>query len=405
VTYNRLITRVVGVTVPTTHDMLVAMAALRITIVAAVAFSLIRGRRARTRVADVIVSLEDRGVESGSASMRRALADPSLRLLRWSPEGECYRDARGSRAELPPPGDRLAATKRRRDGTLLGALVHDAALREEPELLAPVAAAARLALHNERLAAEVRARLAEVEASRRRIVTAGDAERRRLERNLHDGAQQRLIALALALRTLERRAGGRGDLELAVELDVLANELNSALAEIRELARGLRLPVLEEAGLGPALEALAERLAVPATAEIALPRRLPEVIESTAYFTAAEARANVLRHAGARHVRLRAVEADGWLTVSIEDDGRGGAGTAAGTGLTGLADRLEALGGSLSVTSPPGGGTRLVARNPSAGAQKGEDGRDPAMLGALVAQPQLEEDLADVRLDGPAGHH
>ena len=150
-----------------------------------------------------------------------------------------------------------------RDGVLLGALVHDAALREEPELLEAVAAAARLALHNERLAGEVRAQLDEVHASRQRIVAAGDAERRRLERDLHDGAQQQLIALALRLRTLERRAGSSGNVALADELEALATELDAAMAGIRELARGIRPPVLNEEGLGPALVALADRVPLP----------------------------------------------------------------------------------------------------------------------------------------------
>ena len=191
-----------------------------------------------------------------------------------------------------------------RDGTPLGAIVHDAALLEEPELLRAVAAAARLALHNERLAEEVRARLEDVQASRQRIVAAGDAERRRLERDLHDGAQQRLVALALRLRTLERATGASGNIRLADDLELLASELDTTIAEVRELARGIRPPALGEAGLGAALEALADRTPVPMRVDAELPRRLPDVVEAAAYFAASEAVANVLKHAGAGHVRI-----------------------------------------------------------------------------------------------------
>ena len=251
-----------------------------------------------------------------------------------------------------------------RDGVVLGALVHDAALREEPELLDAVAAAARLALHNERLAGEVRAQLDEVHASRQRIVAAGDAERRRLERDLHDGAQQQLIALALRLRTLERRAGSSGNVALADELDALATELGAAMADIRELARGIRPPVLNEEGLGPALAALADRVPLAVASDVRIEGRLPDVIEATGYFAAGEALANVLKHAGAQHVRLTAREEDGAIVLTVADDGRGGAEQRNGSGLVGLADRLAALGGSLSVQSPAGGGTTVVARIP-----------------------------------------
>ena len=225
-TYNRVATRVVSAPVEPGHAMLVVMAAVRIAIPVAIVYPVIRGRRARTRVADVVISLDDRGLAGGSDAMRRALADPSLRLLRRARpatrRARGFVDADGHPAELPPPGDRLTATVLERDGEVLGALVHDAALREEPELLDAVAAAARLALHNERLADEVRAQLAEVQESRRRIVASGEAERRRLERDLHDGAQQRLVALALRLRAIERRAGDRGQIALADELDAVA---------------------------------------------------------------------------------------------------------------------------------------------------------------------------------------
>jgi signal transduction histidine kinase len=356
ITYNRVATRVVSGPVESPHLMIVLMGAVRIAIPVAIVLSLARGRRARTRVADVVMRLDDEGLAGGSAAMRRALDDPGLSLLRWSPEHSAYLDADGHPTPLPEPGDRLAATALERDSAVLGALIHDAALREEPELLSAVAAAARLALHNERLADHL-------QASRERIVTSGDAERRRLERDLHDGAQQRLVALAVRLRALERKAGGSGNIGLADELDDLATELDGAMADMRELARGIRPPVLNEQGLGPALKALAERVPPRIDTTIDLNGRLPDVVESTAYFAASEALANVLKHAGATHITLRAALDQDELVLSVVDDGRGGAQPA--NGLVGLADRLEALGGSLTVESPRAEGTTLTARMPA----------------------------------------
>ena len=372
VTYNRIVTRVVSDPVEPSIGAIVLLDIVRVTIPLAIAASLVRGRRARTRVADVVLSLDDHGVAGGSAVLRRALADPSVRLLRWSPEREGYLDAEGAEATMPQAGEPLAATMIERDGTPLGAIVHDAALREEPELLRAVAAAARLALHNERLAEEVRARLEDVQASRQRIVAAGDAERRRLERDLHDGAQQRLVALALRLRTLERATGASGNIRLADDLELLASELDTTIAEVRELARGIRPPALGEAGLGAALEALADRTPLPMRVDAELPRRLPDVVEAAAYFAASEAVANALKHAGAGHVRIAATDDGDELVLSVADDGSGGAEPRAGGGLVGLADRLEALGGELAIDSALGGGTTLTARIPLAAAPTGD---------------------------------
>jgi signal transduction histidine kinase len=215
------------------------------------------------------------------------------------------------------------------------------------------------------LRVEVRLQLEEVESSRARIVQAGVEERRRLERDLHDGAQQRLVALLLSLRTLERRTGEAGDVALADQLDALAAELSGALGEIRDLAHGIRPPVLEEEGLGPALLALAARVPVTVEADVRLSRRLEPAVETAGYFAAAEALANALKYAGAAHVRLTAGEDGAGLVISVRDDGRGGADPSHGSGLVGLGDRLEALGGSLTVESPAGGGTTVTARLPA----------------------------------------
>ena len=199
--------------------------------------------------------------------------------------------------------------------------------------------------------------------SRARIVEAGDAERRRLERNLHDGAQQRLVALALQLRMVEASFEGnptraRQDLAEARE------QLTHALQELRELARGIHPAILTDGGLGPALSALAHRAPVPVEIEDVPDQRLPEPVEAAAYYLIAEAITNVAKHAEATHVSVSVRRDDRRVLVRVADDGIGGAEPGAGSGLHGLADRVEALHGQLRVDSPPGGGTRLEARIP-----------------------------------------
>ena len=200
----------------------------------------------------------------------------------------------------------------------------------------------------------------ELRASRARIVEAGDAERRRLERDLHDGAQSRLVALALLLRSARNRADG----ELADLLDRAQEELGTSLEELRELARGIHPAVLTDRGLEPALEALTSRVPVPVTLEISSDGRLPEPVESAAYFVVSEALANVAKYAQATQATVAVRRANGSLTVDVTDDGVGGADATDGSGLRGLADRLAALDGTLSLESPAGRGTRLHAEIP-----------------------------------------
>jgi signal transduction histidine kinase len=242
-------------------------------------------------------------------------------------------------------------------------LVHDAALDDEPELVQAVAATARLTIENQRLQAEVRAQLEEVRASRARIVEFGDAERRRVERNLHDGAQQRLVNLSLALGIARSQIPTTTDGDLAAALDEAAEELRLALAELRELARGIYPVILSEAGLGPALASLAERSPIPATVAAAPSDRLPARVEETAYYVASEALANAAKHARATAVTISARHCDGGLEVEVGDDGVGGA-NPNGSGLRGLADRVAALDGHLRVDSPTGRGTRITAELP-----------------------------------------
>jgi PAS domain S-box-containing protein len=194
-------------------------------------------------------------------------------------------------------------------------------------------------------------------ASRARIVQAGDAERRRLERNLHDGAQQRLVSLALMLRMASRRHAQDPELEQAAE------ELSRALEELRELARGIHPAVLTERGLEPALVALAARAPLPVELEVAA-ERLPEPVEAAAYYLVAEALTNVAKYAHANEVRVHVARENGQASIEVADDGVGGAHASGGSGLRGLSDRVEALGGRLELDSPTGAGTRLRAEIP-----------------------------------------
>ena len=218
---------------------------------------------------------------------------------------------------------------------------------------------ARLALENERLAAQVRAQLEEVRASRARIVEAGDLERRRIERDLHDGAQQRLVALAMRLDQARATSAGASEL-----IDATTVELLAAIREVRDLARGVHPPILTDAGLGAAIEALAERTPFPVSIEATDARFAPEV-EAAAYFVVAEGLTNIARYADATGATVELRTEDDRLVVRVSDNGRGGADPAAGSGLRGLADRLAAIGGELRVDSEPGVGTTLLATLPA----------------------------------------
>ena len=250
------------------------------------------------------------------------------------------------------------------DGEPLAALVHDPSLRDNPELIEAVGAAARLALENARLQAELKAQLTRVQQSRVRIVAAGDEQRRRIERDLHDGAQQRLVALALELRAAQMRLGTRLDPDTETVLEAAVGELQQAVTELRELAAGVHPAVLTEDGLEAALESLAHRTPVPVAVTTTLAGRPPPEIEAAAYFVACEALANAVKHAAASSVTISAVSRNGSLVIEVSDDGVGGADMARGTGLRGLADRVEAHGGSLRVVSAPGQGTRVVGELP-----------------------------------------
>jgi signal transduction histidine kinase len=327
---------------------------------------LLRARLARSHVGELVLELDRTPPEGIRDVLARHLGDPSLELFFWLPERDGYVDAAGASVELPAPGSARSVTEISHEGERIAVIVHDRSLDDEPQLLQAAAAAARLTLENARLHAQVRAQLVQVQESRRRIVAAGDEQRRRIERDIHDGAQQRLVALALELRATQRRLGGEVDPEMERVLTGAVAELQVAVAELRELARGVHPAILTEEGLPAALESLASRTPLDVRVEGGLDERLPPEIEAAGYFLACEALANAVKHADAAHVRISAMRQDGKLVLEVVDDGRGGADPSAGSGLRGLADRLEAHGGRLVVANAAGGGTRVTGEIPCA---------------------------------------
>ena len=324
---------------------------------------LLYSRLARSAVGELLVELRaDPAPSHLRDALARALRDPTLTLAYWLPEFDSWADIDGRPVTLSEPGDGRTTTMIDSDGHRVAALLHDPGLDAEPELLDGVTAAAAIALENGRLHADLRARLEELKGSRARIVEAGDSERRRLERNLHDGAQQRLVAVALQLQLLRTRI--RRDPETAEELATAAtDELGQSLQELRELARGLHPAVLEH-GLDAALHALATRSPVPTSVSYEARGELPETVALAAYFVASEALANVAKYAEATAVAVHVSESAGTLAIEIADDGIGGADDTRGSGLRGLADRVEALEGTLRVSSPAGIGTTVMAELP-----------------------------------------
>jgi signal transduction histidine kinase len=334
----------------------VALCTLAIALLAA----LIREPWARSRVTDLVVDLG----EARSGTLRDALAgalgDPTLEIGYWLGDG--YVDAEGRPLALPAPGSRRTVTPVERDGEAIAVLVHDPAVLDDPGLSAALATAARLAGSNARLQADVRAQLAELRASRRRLVHAGDEERRRLERRLRETVQRRLTELAHALE--RARADDAGARRLRGTEEQLAHTLD----ELRDLAAGLDPGGLAEGTLADALASLAARS--PVHVELTVSSvRLPEEIATAAYFVCSEALANVVKYASASRVAVSVSARVDLLLLEVADDGVGGAVIGGGSGLRGLVDRVEALGGTLGLESPPGRGTRVTAELPLAGAE------------------------------------
>jgi signal transduction histidine kinase len=333
-------------TVLWTYDAVVLLVALGL------GADLLWGRWVRAMVTGLVVDLG----RAGSAGTLRdrlahALGDPTLAIGYFLPEQSGYVDEAGRPFELPPPGVGRAFTPVDEAGAPIAALVHDRAVLGDPDLVGAVASATRFAVSNARLQAEIQARVTDVAASRRRIVQAADAQRRNLEHELREGAERRLARVAELLA------------ECGPQLADVRGDLDTARSNLREFARGIHPAVLTEGGPAAALRELAERSPVPVAVN-APPRRWPPALEAAVYFVCAEALTNVAKYARASRAEVH-VETEGeLLSIRVVDDGKGGADPAGGSGLRGLADRVEALGGRLRVSSPPSGGTRVTAEIP-----------------------------------------
>lgn len=326
--------------------------------------ALLKARLDRSSVGDLFLDLRAKPAPGDLRdALARALRDPSLELAYWLPDYECYADLQGRPVELQDLDGR-ATTLIDRDGERVAALIHDPALEDEPELLYSVQAAAGIALENGRLHAELQARLEELRGSRARIVEAAQNERQLLERNLHDGAQQRLIALSLDLSLLKGRI--QDDPEARAGIDKARREIAASLGELREISSGLHPAVVSGHGLAVALEQLAARAPVPVDLRAELDGRLPAALEVAAYYVIAESLTNIAKHAQATTARVVVLQERDELVLEIVDDGIGGADSERGTGLRGLADRVESLDGRLRVWTPRGGGTRVRAEIPCA---------------------------------------
>ncbi len=321
---------------------------------------LLDARLARTSVGDLVMDLRAEPADIRTP-LARALRDPSLSLVYWLPQFGSWADQDGKAIDLPTDGSR-AIKFIEQDGKPVAALVHDPALTDEPELLDAVTAAAAIALENGRLQAELRANLDELRGSRARVIEAGQKERQRLERDLHDGAQQRLVALSLELGVLETRL--QGDPDANAILAKARDEVAVSLAELRDVARGLHPAVLSAHGLAVALESLAARAPIPVRLGVQIKGRVAEPVEVAAYYVVSESLANIGKHARATSATVDIARNGNQLVVEVVDDGVGGADTERGSGLRGLADRVEALGGRLRVWTPRGGGTRVRAELP-----------------------------------------
>ena len=317
----------------------------------------------RAGVTDLVVELGESRSGSLREELARALGDPSLAVGYWLPDEGRFVDSEGRAFVLPGPGSERSVTIVERDGQQVAALVHDPVVLGDSRLRDAVSSAAKLAAANARLQAEVLAQLAELRASRLRILEAGDQERRRLERRLHEGAERRLEQLAEELRRTRLIARFEAG---AQQIERSEAQLARTLEELRRLAHGLHPRVLGEAGLAAALESLAEQAPVPVEV-VAAETELPAEVEAVAYFVCSEALANIAKHASASHASISVASDHGQVRIEIEDDGLGGADPVRGTGLRGLSDRVETLGGAFYVESPAGGGTRLAAEIPLGG--------------------------------------
>jgi signal transduction histidine kinase len=325
----------------------------------------LRMRMARAAVGELVLELgSDLTLSRIQSGLARALDDPSLEVGLWDEASGTYRDGADRPLALPGDGDWRTSTRIHLDDRLVAVVVHDRLLAGDPLLMRTIAAATRLGAERERLVSRLHDQLDEMRASRARIAEAADRERRRLERDLHDGAQQRFVLASMTLGSALRRLSVEPEVsEVQAALAEATGELQRGLQELRDLAHGMHPAVLSDHGLLAAAESLASRSPVPVLVAVTS-ERFPPRVEMTAYFVMSEALTNVARHAGASRAQVTAARQGDRLVVEIEDDGVGGASPERGSGLRGLSDRVEAAGGRLTVTSPEGAGTRVRAELP-----------------------------------------
>jgi signal transduction histidine kinase len=363
-TMAELIATSLGASKATFGFILTVEAYVQIGVPAAFLISVLRRRFARTRIVELLLRL--RGptrAASVTDALRSAFEDPGLEILDWAPGTELFAGDVGS--PPVPPGDgagRLRLPITSSSGQQLAVVLADPSLSANDDLVRAAIAASSFALENAQLQAALRAQLQETRDSRLRIIEAGVSERRRLERDLHDGTQQRLLALKIMLAAAESDETDQGTRALIARI---RSELGLVVDELRDLANGIHPAVLSQVGLDQAIKSMAERYTVPIDVSIP-PGRFPDTAELTAYFVIAESVTNSVKHARARRIGVRGDWASGFLRVEITDDGQGGACADAGTGIRGIIDRVRGIGGDLVLDSPPGAGTRIEARIPCA---------------------------------------
>jgi signal transduction histidine kinase len=346
---------------------LVAVASIPVSFVAGVAHT----RNMRSRVAD-LMRITREGADRGlwAESLARTLRDASVRVYWWDEEKARYADAAGTpidASEADLRGSHSILPVASPLGAPIALIRHDRVLTDNMRLLDGVSSALRLSVDNGRLRSEIERTLEHVRQSRQRIVEAGVEARRRIERDLHDGAQQHLVSLGMRLRLAANAARDTDEVQLATELEGTIAMLNMALRELRELAHGIHPSLLSSGGLSLAVPEVAGRCPIPVEVDVQAEGRLPELIESTAYFVLAEALANVAKHSGASRAWVRAHVVGEELELTVRDNGVGGASLDKGTGMLGISDRVEAVGGTLDLESPAGAGTTLTARIPLGG--------------------------------------
>lgn len=354
-----------GWTAVTTYVLQLVAAAL---IPVAFGWSLMRGGFARTAEVEELgawLGVEEHARPTLDRALADTLGDPSLRLAFWAPDRGEYVDADGRPVTTPVAGNGRGVSQIDLAGERVGAITYDVEAIGDRELVRTAGRVVAMAVDRERLTAQLRANHEALLRSRQRIVEAADQERRRVERNLHDGAQQQMLAVVMGLRMIETRMNGSDPATKAM-VTAAASDLESAIRELRELARGLHPTLLGEVGLSGALESLAERSPIPVRLAVRFGDGVPESSGVAAYYVVAEALTNAARHSNAERVDVRADRVADRLRIEVTDDGIGGATVAPGSGLEGLVDRVDSLGGRIWITSSAGTGTTVLAELPCA---------------------------------------